>query len=292
VRRWSKKNVNGIKFLNLGYVLFAPWLRIIVPRSRILARPGNTISAEIKFLPVWQRPFYWSAYQIAFLCADMVVAQSQTMARDLKKTFFGIGKKIRILPNPVAPALLAQRNLRKGAKMPHEPYIFCAMSFKPQKDFRTLIRGYKNLLALTCRSTPLLVIAGRFQGKKLKQMVRQELGENHAQKVRLVGELGNPNPWTLRSRFCVLSSHEEGSSNFLLEAVYHKKAVVATDCPGANREMAGRFAGIFLSRPNDPASLAHQMHRAYRKPMFFRTGTNRVHCREFSRQLFDIFKGT
>jgi len=289
VARWSKKNPGGIRWLNLNYVLFAPWLRLLQPRTRILARPGNTISEEIKFIPFWKKPLVWLAYQCAFLSVDVIVAQSQTMAKELKKTFRGINSKIRILSNPVVPASIISKKIHPIQKIPCAPFIFCAMSFKPQKDFQTLVRGYNNFSTFTRGSAPLLVIAGRFQGEDLRKMVRQELGACSNQ-VRLVGELRNPNPWIRRSRFCVLSSHYEGNSNFLLEAVYHKRIIVATDCPGANREMAECFPGIFLSRQKDPGSLARQMLKAYRRPMLFRTGPNKNNYREFSRQLLDILK--
>jgi len=287
VVRWSKRNPGRIRFLNLNYVLFAPWLRLLDPGSRILARPGNTISAEIGFLSAWKRPFFWSAYQTAFLSADTIVAQSRTMAGDLKQTFAGIRHKIRILPNPVAPAGRSPSNRRTHREMPEEPFIFCAMTFKPQKDFPTLFRAYRLFSESLDSSPPLLVIAGRLQGPELQSLARREAAR-FAGRIRLVGEVANPDAWIRRAKFCALSSHYEGNSNFLLEAVYHGKKIAATNCPGANAEMARQHRGILLCRPGNAESMARKMTQANRSAAGSRRRISRDGLDEFEKKLLAL----
>ena len=285
--KWSAQHGGATKFLNLNYVLLAPWLRLLEPGCRILCRPGNTISAEIRFLPLWKRPLSWLGYQLAFLCSDTVVAQSQTMVKDLQKTFAGIRGKIRILPNPVAPALPANLSKREEDKIPRRPFIFAAMSFKPQKDFVTLFRAFRIFSRSLGSSSPLLVIAGRFQGPELRTLLRREAGAS-ASRVRLAGEVGNPDAWIRKSTFCVLSSHYEGNSNFILEAVHHRKKIVVTDCPGANREMAVRHPGILLCRSRDPDSFADGMRKAHLRPKPRRRASIRRGLEEFERNLMTM----
>lgn len=268
IMQWSRQKSRGTQFLNLNYVLLAPWLRILKPECRILARPGNTISAELNFLRFWKRPFVWSAYQMAFFCSDTVIAQSRTMAKDLHQTFVGINHKIQILPNPVAPAGPSEVKMQSHRGIPAEPFIFCAMSFKPQKDFLTLFRSFK-LFAGSLKSVPpLLIVAGRFQNRELQALAKRESSPYECH-VRLVGEIADPDNWIKRSRFCVLTSHYEGNSNFLLEAVYHGKQIVTTDCPGANKEMAALYPNVLLCPPQDSNALARQMKTLFKKSVSY-----------------------
>jgi len=58
---------------------------------------------------------------------------------------------------------------------------------------------------------------------------------------------------------CVLSSRYEGFSNFLIEAAALGKRIVATDCPGGNREIADIYQNMILVPLDEPALLGQAL---------------------------------
>jgi glycosyltransferase involved in cell wall biosynthesis len=94
------------------------------------------------------------------------------------------------------------------------------------------------------------------QGPLLAKLLKQthDLGLTDA--VRFMGFQQNPWPYLKHADIFVMSSRYEGLPNVLLEALALGTPIVATDCPGAIREMQTIHPEIVLVPPEDPKSLA------------------------------------
>lgn len=229
------KNVAGDPadsfMLTLGYVNFAPFLRMLRPSARIVVRIGNTPTPETAGLSRMAKFRYIHSTRFATHMATEVVAQCRYMADDVKDIFKLSQSKIRIIYNPVEPALVDWPD--DQANTIQEPYLFVAASFKPQKDLETLVAGYaqaKNSLGRR------LVIAG-VSPKNVpfrNLMKRYDLDDNT---VICLGFRSDTYNLIQHADLCILTSLYEGFSNFLLEAAAMGKHIIATDCPGGSNEL-------------------------------------------------------
>jgi glycosyltransferase involved in cell wall biosynthesis len=83
---------------------------------------------------------------------------------------------------------------------------------------------------------------------------RKRLGLDEA--VHLVGFQSNPYPYFKHADLLVLPSRFEGLPLVVLEGLAVGTPVVASDCPGALREVLGDCPRARLVRPSDPKALA------------------------------------
>jgi glycosyltransferase involved in cell wall biosynthesis len=83
---------------------------------------------------------------------------------------------------------------------------------------------------------------------------RKQLGLNEV--VHLVGFQSNPFPYFKHADLFVLPSRFEGLPLVVLEALAVGTPVVASDCPGALREILGDCPMARLVPPSDPKALA------------------------------------
>ncbi len=146
-----------------------------------------------------------------------------------------------------------------------EPSVILGIGrLAPQKNFSLLIKAF----ALLRQNRPSrLVIIGDGEGEELLklQALAVSLGLTRTD-IWFAGRQSNPLKFLANSGLFVLSSHWEGMSNVLLEAMACGCPVVATDCPTGVRELLdnGRIGPIV---PNDdPELLANAMIRRLKEP--------------------------
>jgi glycosyltransferase involved in cell wall biosynthesis len=143
--------------------------------------------------------------------------------------------KIVPIYNPVEDALLERP---PDPDRPVEaPYIFTAATFKPQKDLDTLLAGFARAVNPAGRK---LLIAGIApdHAEFTAMCRRHKLGPDQ---VVCLGFLPNIYHYIEHAEICVLTSVYEGFSNFLLESTALGKRIVASDCPGGNRELFAHY---------------------------------------------------
>lgn len=236
--RKARSDPSSAFLLTLGYANFAPALRAVRPKSRIVLRIGNTIGPELAALPFWSRRRYLAGLKLACRFADRIVAQSHYMARDLLTYMPWASRKLVVIHNFVEESLWREA---APAEPPIErPYIFCAASNKHQKAYDIMLAAFA---ASPARAARALVVAGVSPlDEDFNRMMRENgLGEDEV--IRL-GFIDNPYAWIAHADLCALASRFEGFSNFLLEAAALGKLIVATDCPGGNGELFERYRNI------------------------------------------------
>ena len=221
--------------LTLGYVNFAAALRLLHPRANIVLRIGNTIGPEIAALSPFARFRYMTSLRLSIEAATQIVTQCTYMADDLKLHFRGSEDKIRVIYNPIEPHLASWAT--DGTSPVEGPYIFVAASFKPQKDFGTLLAGFAGSRNSRKRR---LVVAGVPPTDTAFRDLMALYGLNESQ-VLCLGSCKNVYDYVLNAELCVLSSIYEGFSNFLLEGAALGKRIIATDSPGGNMELFNHY---------------------------------------------------
>jgi glycosyltransferase involved in cell wall biosynthesis len=190
---------------------------------------------------------------------DGVAALNEHMAEEARKMFGGTLKRLFVLPN----AIDIER-IRANGRMPEAPpcdapyIVSVARLDEIQKDHRTLLRAYAELLNLATIEEHLVIVGDGAFRRELEALAR-EFGI--AQRVHFTGYRDNPHALVAGARLQVLSSRYEGMPMVLLEALALGKPVIASDCPTGPREILGdgRFGILFPVGSVD--ELAGALHR-------------------------------
>ena len=235
--------------LTANYAALAPALRIVRPRARIVVRIAGILSSEMKALRCVSRIRYWTVMALACAFADCIVVQGKEMRADVGTLYPWAIRKILLISNLIEDDLWTH----KVVSSPIDgPYIFCAATFRPVKAFDTLLKAFAHSPARRARK---LVIAGVERSNPELCQLMAENGLSESEVVAL-GFVDRPYDLIANADLCVLASRYEGFSNFLLEAAAFGKLIVATACPGGNRELFGLYRNAILVGVDDVEALA------------------------------------
>ena len=103
-----------------------------------------------------------------------------------------------------------------------------------QKDFPTLIKGFKKAKELSNIPEKLLILGDGPDRKKIEKMIRDE---NMEKNIILLGSIKNPYPWLKKAKIFVHSSKYEGLPTVLIEALILNKKVISSACPTGPKEI-------------------------------------------------------
>jgi glycosyltransferase involved in cell wall biosynthesis len=248
--RAARQDDTGTFLLSLGYINFAPLLRLIHPRARIVVRLGNSIGPEISRISSLARLRYLTGARMACWAADAMIVQCEYMRRDAIEQLRVTDTKIVPIYNPIETSLLERA---PGPDRPVEaPYIFTAATFKDQKDLNTMLAGFSR--SGNPEKRKLLVAGIGPDHAGFAAMCRRHgLGPDA---VVCLGFLPDIYPYIEHAEICILTSLYEGFSNFLLECAVLGKHIVATDCPGGNRELFAHYDNAEMFPVGDADRLA------------------------------------
>jgi glycosyltransferase involved in cell wall biosynthesis len=188
--------------------------------------------------------------------ADVVVAVSEGVRRDLV-LHWGVGAdRVRVIYNPVVGhRLFAQAREATGEpafEQARGRRIVAVGRLVPVKRFDLLVRA----LAIVRRDHPaeLFLVGDGSERQRLEQLARDE---GVADMVHFLGERINPHPFLSAADTVVLSSDYEGLGAVLIEALAFGVPIVSTDCPSGPSEVldGGRY-GVLVPPGNAPALAA------------------------------------
>jgi glycosyltransferase involved in cell wall biosynthesis len=226
--------------------------------TRIAVEIQTTISAALADKSSLRKTAWYLPMRLLYPMADVVVAVSEGVARDLVEITRLPRERIQVIRNPaVSGAMfrLAQEPVdHPWYQDASIPIIIGIGRLTRQKDFPTLIRAFARVRSqLPCR----LMILGEGRDRAMLSELAQSLRVAGA--VALPGFVVNPYPFLGRASLFVLSSLWEGSPTVLTEAMALGVPVVATDCPSGPREIlrGGQIAPIVPM--GDPDALAAAM---------------------------------
>jgi glycosyltransferase involved in cell wall biosynthesis len=211
--------------------------RILLPgKSKIIIREANTSSKTIKLTNYgWLIRFL---YKSLYKSADAVVALSNVMERELSNKFSVPLKKMSIIYNPV-DEITIRKSIKKIRRTKDEEINYvCSGRLIKQKGFDRLIKA---VIDFPLKSH--LTVMG--EGPELEAL-KSIISEYKLQsKVTFIGFQKNPWEWYAGADALLMSSHWEGMSNSVLEAL-------ACGCPVIATPESGGIADVkMFSESND-----------------------------------------
>jgi len=235
--------------LNMATVLLRP---LLPPGLRVLIREDtspSSLNAHGR-----QHPLIWR-----WLCrrlypgADKIICVGDHVLDDLADNFaIPRGKLLRIY-NPVDLELA--RRLAEAGGNPYSgkgPHLVAAGRLAKEKGFDVLLDAMPMVSATNPDADLTILGEGPLRGDLLAR--REGLGLTGA--VHLPGFQPNPYPHFKHADLLVLPSRWEGFGLVAIEALAVGTPVVATDCPGAVREVLAGCPSAQLVPPSDPPALA------------------------------------
>jgi glycosyltransferase involved in cell wall biosynthesis len=197
---------------------------------------------------VWEWLYRW-----LYPRADKVICVGDFVADDLATNFRVPRRKLVRIYNPVDFEL--GRKLANATGNPYEgngPQLVAAGRLSKEKGFDVLIDAIPRVHAAMPDARLTILGEGSLKPDLLAQ--RERLGLDEV--VRLIGFQRNPYPYLKHADLLVLPSRFEGMPNVVIEALVVGTPVVASDCPGAVREILRDCPIARLVQPADPEALA------------------------------------
>ena len=212
--------------------------------------------------------YYNFILRLILKLSDKIIPNSEFGAQDLIKNFGAKKEKVFTIYN-----FFDIKNIEKESLEDLEEFerlfsekkvIISVGRLEFPKGFQYLIEGFKEI-NLKFPETILLFLGEGNLKKKLENL-RDKL--NLKEKVFFLGFRKNPFKFLRKSFLFVLSSLREGFPNVLLEAMICQVPVIATDAPGAMREILSpnsrgqKINNIFLGEygvlipPKDPKAIS------------------------------------
>ena len=192
--------------------------------------------------------------------ADLVIAVSDGVARDLRDELRLRPDRVRTVYNPAIPPdlpALAQAPLDHPWLVDAAvPVIVAVGRLVAVKDYATMLRGFALVRA---RIASRLVILGTGPAGPALEALAAELGI--ARDVAFVGFDPNPFRWMARARVLMQSSLAEGLPGVLIQSMACGTPVVATDCNHGPREVVADGVNGFLVAVGDSGALADRAAR-------------------------------
>ncbi|SAK67522.1 glycosyl transferase [Caballeronia catudaia] len=198
-------------------------------------------------------PFWERLRRLTYRFADKVVALTDE-TKDWIETHCGC-RDVRVIPPPFAlPIARTNPIVEPQSVVGNERRVLLAVGrLSPEKGFDSLIDAFRKIAGALPQWD--LVIVGEGQARASLER-RVEETKLHG-RVFLPGRAGNVADWYQRADLYVLSSHFEGFSMTLVEAMAHGCAAVSYDCDSGPRVILTHGTDGLLVKPvGDAGALA------------------------------------
>jgi len=236
-------------FLFHSYVLAAP--------AAFLARVPVVVAGRRSLGDFKRgRPLFVLCERIATTFTNLLVANSEAVAHDVRRSEKITERKLAVIYNGLPPAAFDQ-------VMPAEldtahPVVLCVANLRSYKGLDHLLNAAALLRDRGLPCTLVLVGDGDERGALSHRAVR--LGID----VRFLGARTDIERLLARADVFVLPSLTEGMSNAVMEAMAAGRPVVAT-AVGGTPELLANGRGVLVP-PADPTALADALERVLRDP--------------------------
>ena len=194
--------------------------------------------------------------RLTYPFADALVVQTQRLLPWARAVMFR-RTAVHAIPNH----LRRSAGTVPAAATAREPLVVTVGRLLPEKGHDILIRAFARIAGEFPQWR--LMIVGEGREREALVALARDLGLGA--RVTLTGWMAAPEEVLARAGVFVMSSHYEGFSNALLEAIGAGLPVVSTAC-GGSEEMIDEGANGFVVPVNDIAALARAMHRLMSEP--------------------------
>ncbi len=220
-----------------------------------LGLPVQVIATEHAHPPSQKMSSFWlKLRRWSYPKAARVLALTDMSAEWLRQHI--PGAQVSVIQNAVNWPLSNTEPMVAPDKPLHGHRLLAVGRLHPEKGFDVLLNAY----AKVAEKHPdwQLVILGEGQERAALTQQIQQLGL--VDRVEMPGRVGNLKDWYESADIFVLSSHNEGLSNSLQEAMASGLCVVSFDCDTGPREIIRDGIDGVLVRPvADPEALAEQL---------------------------------
>lgn len=206
--------------------------------------------------------------------ADGVVVNASIIKQVLLGDGYSRPERIHVIRNGLDIEALDVALREPALTAPHQWTVTCTASMIDRKGIDTLLRGFAHFHSQAGSPDARLVLIGDGQRRPSLESLARDLGI--AQSTDFVGHLANPYPRMAAADVFALCSRNEGIPNALLEAMYLKNAVIATDVGGIGEVIVHAKNG-FLIRPDDWHAVGHHLVMLYRDPRLAQEMQTRAH---------------
>jgi glycosyltransferase involved in cell wall biosynthesis len=250
VRRLQPDAVfSNIGQMNVGLLLCRPFLP---GKTRIFIGESTSVSAYLK--EAKRHPRLWSAIsRMLYKRADKFICLSDAMKKEMAEDFGLPEEKLVRIYNPLNLDLVhSSAALGRNPFVGAGPHLVAAQRFFREKGVDLLLDSMPAVLASFPQARLTLLGDGPLE-EELKQQARA-LGI--VDSVHFAGFESNPWRYFRHAHAVILPSRVDGLPYVALEALALGAPLVATDCPGAIREVTSAGEGVILVPPEDPRALA------------------------------------
>lgn len=166
------------------------------------------------------------------------------LTEEVKKELLEIGieeKKIQKLYN-IIPTEEILKKSKDDFQVEEDYFVMIGRLVNDSKDYNTVIEAFKDKNI----EEKLYIVGDGPYKKELEEKVKKL---NLESKIKFLGSKKNPYPILNKSKGLILSSHYEGLSNVILEALVLKKNIIASDCPYGPKEILGEKSELGILFP-------------------------------------------
>ncbi len=205
-------------------------------KVKLVFRIGITLTELMRQRNFINRFLFHRSIRLTFPYADLIVANAQGVALDVRQLTGIPLEKIKVLKNTTVSNAIgkkAEESIEHPWFKPGAPPVVLGVGrLRRKNDFVTLLRAFAKVREH--KESRLVILGdGSERGKLLS--LAEELGILDS--IDLPGFAANPFAYMRRASLFVLSSLFEGSPNSLIEALAVGTPVVATDCHSGPREI-------------------------------------------------------
>jgi glycosyltransferase involved in cell wall biosynthesis len=249
--------------MNAALLLCQPWLP---EECRLLIGESTTVSAYLEQTARFPRLWY-ALYRWLYKRADKVICLSDAMKTELNEVFSVSRDKLIRIYNP-----LDLEEIRSSAELGGNPFtdsgphLVAAGRFVREKGIDLLLDAMPDVLS--CLPQAKLTLLGQGPLEDHLKRLTQSLSIQHA--VIFAGFEHNPWRHFRWADVVIVPSRVDGLPYVPLEALALGTSVVATDCPGAIREVAEGEGGILLVPPENTKALAEGILSVLKQPAVHR----------------------
>jgi len=220
---------SGIGHLNLALASFIPFMRLLLPKTKWIARETCVVSVHNK-ASKYPRLFDW-LYKKVYKNYDQIIAQSEDMKEDLEKNYFQ-SEKILVINNPLDYQKIHKLAIEKSQFNFDQSKINLLSVAKLRKEKRhDLMLEVLGYLPIEYHLT---IVGSGEEEENLKALVKKLHLET---KVTFAGEKLNPYPYMKHADLFITTAEREGFPNVLLEANSLGLPIVAFACLGGIKEI-------------------------------------------------------
>tara|TARA_B110000027_G_C16085699_1_gene285829 strand:- start:417 stop:1475 length:1059 start_codon:yes stop_codon:yes gene_type:complete len=222
-------------------------------KCKYISRIGSIISSNLSDLG-FVKGFIMSFYQRVLNFSDIIITQSKSMDEDLKKY---INKKSEVIYNPISlNKIISLAKEKISIKLDSNYYnIISVGRLAYEKDYKTAILSIAKLKKRYGNIKYYILGDGELKNELYKYSDYLDLKND----IIFTGYLSNPYPIMKNANVLLSTSLYEGFSNVILESLALNVPVVATDCPGGNKEIISNEKNGFLAKVGNTEDIVDKL---------------------------------